>query len=466
MSHVAVVLAAGQGTRMKSELPKVLHEVAGRPMVSWVLEAVQATKPERLVVVVGHGADSVIDTLPEGVEWCIQEHRNGTGHATQIALDALGGVDGLDVLVMPGDTPLITGDALQELLDHHEERAAGVTMLTAELADPTGYGRVVRDADGVTAIVEHRDADDETRTIREINAGMYVFDGDTLAGDLASLRPENAQSELYLTDVIGVVAGRGQLVSAVVVPEEVVAGINTHEQLAQASAVARRRILSGLMLEGVSVVDPEHTYIDAGVEIAAGAVIHPGCHLSGATRVAAGAIVGPDVFAEDSVIGTGSRVWYSVLRGADVGANCDVGPYASLRPGAVLRSDAKAGTFVELKNAVVGEGAKVPHLSYMGDATVGAGANVGAGSITCNYDGYEKNVTEIGEGAFIGSSTMLVAPVTVGDGAVTGAGSVITNDVPAGDLGLERSQQRNIEGYAARRAERYRRTRSETDKEQ
>jgi bifunctional UDP-N-acetylglucosamine pyrophosphorylase/glucosamine-1-phosphate N-acetyltransferase len=368
--------------------------------------------------------------------------------------------------VLPGDTPLITGEALQDLLKHHDERSAGVTMLTAEIEDPTGYGRVVRDADGVTAIVEHRDADEETRGIREINAGMYVFDGENLAADLASLQPENAQAELYLTDVIGTVARRGQLVSAVVVEEEVVAGINTHEQLAQAAKVARRRILSQLMLDGVSVMDPERTYIDAAVEIEAGAVIYPGCHLEGATRIASGAAVGPDVFAADSVIGAGSRVWYSVLRGADVGDNCDVGPYASLRPGAVLRSDAKAGTFVELKKTVVGEGAKVPHLSYMGDATVGAGANVGAGTITCNYDGYEKNATEIGEGAFIGSSTMLVAPVSIGDRAVTGAGSVITEDVPAGDLGVERSQQRNIVGYAARRAERYRRSRSESDKEQ
>jgi bifunctional UDP-N-acetylglucosamine pyrophosphorylase/glucosamine-1-phosphate N-acetyltransferase len=434
-------------------------------MLSWVLEAVQETKPERLIVVVGHGADAVTELLPDGVEWCVQEEQRGTGHATQIALGALGDIGDHDVLVLPGDTPLITGEALTALMDHHHERAAGVTMLTAELDDPTGYGRVVRDDNGVTAIVEHRDADDATRQIREINSGMYVFDGDTLADDLGSLRPENAQAELYVTDVVGKVAGRGQLVSAVVVDEVVVAGINTHEQLADAAKAARRRILSELMSNGVSILDPERTYIDVDVLVEPGAVIYPGCHLEGTTRIAAGAVVGPDVFAEDSVIGAGSRVWYAVLRGAEVGDECEVGPYASLRPGAILRRDAKAGTFVELKKTTLGEGAKVPHLSYMGDASIGAGANIGAGTITCNYDGYEKHATEVGEGAFVGSSTMLVAPVSIGDDAVTGAGSVITEDVPAGDLGLERSQQRNIAGYAARKAERYRRSRSEGDKD-
>ncbi len=466
MSHVAVVLAAGQGTRMKSEQPKVMHRVAGRPMLSWVIDAVLATKPERLMVVVGHGAEQVTEILPEGVDWCVQEQRNGTGHATQIALSHLGDVSDMAVMVLPGDTPLVTAEALSSLLAHHQERAAGVTMLTAEVEDPTGYGRVVRDEDGVTGIVEHRDADDALRSIREINAGMYVFDGSTLASDLDTLQPENAQSELYVTDVVGKVAGRGQVVAAMVVDESLVAGINTHEQLAAASAVARGRILTALMLEGVSILDPGRTYIDAGVVVEPGAVIYPGSHLQGTSKVEAGAVVGPDVFCEDSRIGTGSRVWYAVLRGADVGPDCEVGPYASLRPGAVLRSSAKAGTFVELKKTTVEEGAKVPHLSYMGDATVGRNANVGAGTITCNYDGYEKHETVIGEGAFIGSSTMLVAPVTIGDGAVTGAGSVITDDVAAGDLAVERSEQRNVAGYAARRAERYRRSRAEGDKEQ
>jgi bifunctional UDP-N-acetylglucosamine pyrophosphorylase/glucosamine-1-phosphate N-acetyltransferase len=434
-------------------------------MLSWVLEAVESTKPERIMVVVGHGAEGVVTAMPEGVEWCVQDEQNGTGHAAQIALAALGPVSGMGVMVLPGDTPLVTGEALGALVAHHGERAAGVTMLTAVVDDPTGYGRIVRDADGVTAIVEHHDADDLTREINEINAGMYIFDGDTLAEDLAALEPENTQSELYVTDVVGKVARRGQVVAALVVEPDVVAGINTHVQLARANAVARERIIERLMLDGVSVLDPDRTYIDADVVVEPGAVIYPGCHLEGRTHVAAASVVGPDSFLENAIVGPKSRVSYSVVRNTVIGAGCEVGPYASLRNGVVLKDGAKAGTFVELKKTTVGEGSKVPHLSYMGDATIGSRSNVGAGSITCNYDGRNKHETHIGDDAFIGSSTMLVAPVDIGDGAFTGAGSVITNDVPAGDLGIERSHQRNIDGYAARRAERYRSAGAEADKE-
>lgn len=462
MSHVAVVLAAGQGTRMKSELPKVLHRVAGRPMVQWVVEAVQATAPERVIVVVGHGADAVIAALPEGVEWCVQEERRGTGHATQIALAHAGDIGSHAVMVLPGDTPLITADVLVDLVERHRRAGAGVSMLTAEIADPTGYGRVIRHDGAVRGIVEHKDADEHQRRVREINAGMYVFDGSTFVSDLAGLRAENTQAELYVTDVVAAVADRGDPIEAQVVGEELVAGINTHEQLAAANVVARRRISSQLMSDGVSVIDPGHTYVDADVAIGAGAVIYPGCHLEGATVIESGAVVGPDVFALDTRIGRGSRVWYSVLRGADIGPECEVGPYTTLRPGTVMRRSAKVGSFVEIKKSTLGEGAKVPHLSYMGDATIGANANVGAGSITCNYDGYSKHETHIGEGAFVGSDTMLVAPVTVGDGAITGAGSVITRDVEAGSLAVERNEQRSVPGYAARRAERYRGAEGET----
>jgi len=339
-------------------------------------------------------------------------------------------------------------------------------MLSAELADPSGYGRVVRSGGTVLGIVEDRDANIDQRSIREINAGMYLFCGDELAGDLASLEPDNAQGELYVTDVVGLVAGRGERVDAIVVDESVVAGINTLAQLADANRAARERMVGALMAEGVTIVDPSRTYIDATVTVERGATLYPGCHLEGSTIVSEGAVVGPDVFAVDSVIGPGARVWYSVLRGAQVGGGCDVGPYTTLRPGTILESGSKAGSFVELKNTVVEENAKVPHLSYLGDARVGRGANVGAGTITCNYDGFEKNRTDIGEGAFIGSDTMLVAPVSIGDGAVTGAGSVITEDVPAGALAIERSDQTIIAGYASRKAERYRSQRDEdADKE-
>lgn len=460
MSHVAIVLAAGQGTRMKSGIPKVLHRVAGRPMLAWVLDAVTATKPERVIVVVGHGAESVTAILPDGVEWCVQEERRGTGHATQIALEHAGDVAGRSVMVLPGDTPLITAEALGDLLHHHT--LPGAAMLAAEVEDPNGYGRVLRSGGVVTGIVEHKDASDDQRRVREINAGMYVFDGTTLPADLAALRPENAQAELYVTDVIGAVADRGEPISALVVAEHLVVGINTHEQLAEANRIARRRILTGLMVSGVSILDPDRTYVDAGVVVEPGAVIYPGCHLEGATHISAGAVVGPDVYAVDTAIGSGARAWYSVLRGADIGPDCEVGPYTTLRPGTVMRSGSKAGSFVEIKKSVLGENAKVPHLSYMGDATIGANANIGAGSITCNYDGHNKNETHIGEGAFIGSDTMLVAPVSIGDGAITGAGSVITRDVESGSLAVERSEQRSVPGYAARRAERYRGGEGET----
>lgn len=458
MSHIAIVLAAGQGTRMRSPLAKVLHAMAGRPMLDWVLASVAATGPARTVVVVGHEAEAVATTLPSGVEACLQDRRLGTGHAVSLALAGQAPLDpSTAVLVVPGDTPLVSGEALAGLLGRHRETGAAVTLLTARVADPTGYGRVVRGPGGaVESIVEDRDADEATRVVAEVNAGMYVFTAGLLIEDLAGLRPDNTQGEYYLTDVIRLHTRRGDRVEAVEAAEEEVAGVNTQAQLAAAEAVLRRRILERWMGEGVRVIDPGRVYLDHAVALAGGVTLYPGVHLEGATVVEAGAIVGPEVFAVDSRIGPGAHVWYSVLRRAEVGENAEVGPYASLRPGTVLRARAKAGTFVEMKNTEVGEGAKVPHLTYLGDAAVGERANVGAGTITCNYDGYEKHRTEIGAGAFIGSDTMLVAPVSVGEGAVTGAGSVITRDVAPGALAVERGEQKEIPGYAARRAARHR----------
>lgn len=451
MDHIAVVLAAGKGTRMRSPLPKVLHEVAGRPMLAWVLDAVAATKPSRTVVVVGYGGEQVMATLPPDVEACVQEPQGGTGHATEVALGHLGSGDE-DVVVVPGDVPLLGADTLAPLARGGDVAA---TILTATLDDPTGYGRVVRDEGGrVRAVVEQTDADQETLTIREVNVGMYRFRRADLDEALAAIGDDNAQGEKYLTDVVGWLVARGRPVEAVEVPAAETMGVNDHVQLARANAVRRRWILERWMAEGVAVSDPDTTYVDAGVELGVGVRLHPGVHLLGATRVGEGAEIGPDVYLEDSRVGEGARVWYSVLRGVEVGPEVQVGPYASLRPGTVLARGAKAGTFVEMKNTSVGEGAKVPHLSYLGDASVGDRANVGAGTITCNYDGYDKHRTEIGADAFIGSDTMLVAPVTIGEAAVTGAGSVITRDVAPGALAVERSQQREIPGYAARRAAR------------
>jgi bifunctional UDP-N-acetylglucosamine pyrophosphorylase/glucosamine-1-phosphate N-acetyltransferase len=452
--HV-VVLAAGQGKRMKSELPKVAHMASGRTLLGWVLEAVLPLRPVSLVVVVGHGADHVHPHLPAGAVAAVQEEQLGTGHATRIGLDALEEVAPDDtIMVLCGDMPLLTTDLLEQLAGRPDEIAA--RLVTSVFDDPTGYGRVMRDGRGlVIGIVEERDCDEKQRAVREINAAAYAFRGKDLIDALAGVSNQNAQGEYYLTDVIGILAGRGESLEPVEATPEEVVGINSQDQLSEARRLLQARTNQRLMESGVWMLDPDRTYIDDTVTVEPGARIYPGVHLEGGTTVGAGAQVGPDVFAVDSTIGAAATVWYSVLRGAIVGEECEVGPYASLRPGTVMERGAKVGTFVETKNTLLGEKAKAPHLSYLGDATVGARSNIGAGSITCNYDGYQKHETVIGEDVFIGSDTMLVAPVVIGDRAVTGAGSVISNDVAEGNLAVERSEQREIPGYSQRRAERH-----------
>jgi bifunctional UDP-N-acetylglucosamine pyrophosphorylase/glucosamine-1-phosphate N-acetyltransferase len=436
-------------------------------MLSWVLDAVADTKPERTVVVVGHGADEVIAMLPASVEHCVQAERLGTGHAASTALDHLGSLgSGTGVLVLPGDTPLVDGRLLSSLVDAHDNHRASVSLLSTVVEDPTGYGRIVRDGSGkVTGIVEQADADAVHSRIDEINSGMYVFDAETMRSDLAAVTPDNAQGEYYLTDLVAIATRRGDTVVALPASPDHVAGVNTHVHLATAGRALQMRIAEHWMAAGVRVIDPAAVYLDADVRIEPGAVLYPGVHLEVGTVVEAGAVVGPDVFASASTIRRGARVWYSVVRGAEIGEECEVGPYASLRPGTVLHRNAKLGTFVETKKTVVGERAKVPHLSYMGDATIGAGTNIGAGSITCNYDGFAKYETIIGDGVFIGSDTMLVAPVTIGDGAMTAAGSTITEDVEPGALGVARGRQRNVTGFVRRMADRYRGPRSGDDPE-
>lgn len=456
MSHTAVVLAAGKGTRMKSERPKVMHAVAGRTMLSWVIDAVQATNPARVVVVVGHEAEQVIESLPSGVEHCIQAEQHGTGHAVSVALDHLGDVGG-EVVVLPGDTPLIDDAALRQLIETHQTEGNATTLLSAVVDDPFGYGRIVRgDGGRVVAIVEQSDADAATRAIREINAGMYVFDAGELIEDIGALEAANAQGEYYLTDVVAAVVARGHTAGAVAVDPVSVMGVNTHRHLAAAATLRRERINGDLMESGVHMEDPSTVYIDHGVVVQPGASIRPNVHLTSGTVVESGAVVGPDVSADASFIGAGARVWYAVLRGARVGAEAEVGPYVSLRPDADLREGSKAGTFVEIKKSIVGSGAKVPHLSYIGDATIGARSNIGAGTITVNYNGFEKFKTEIGEDVKIGSDTMLVAPVVVGDRAMTAAGSVITDDVESDAMAFGRARQVNKPGLAARLWARYR----------
>jgi len=449
MAVKSVVLAAGAGTRMKSTRPKVIHDLAGLPLLRWVLDAIASIDLDEVVVVVGHRAEEVEKILPEGVVSRLQDRQLGTGHAVQAGLTGME-IGGHSILVLPGDMPLLTESTISELLSVHQASAAAATVLTAEIKN-SDFGRILRNDGGdLVQIVEARDADPDQAAVQEVNGGVYVFDGSLLEAALDDLTTENSQGEYYLTDVIGILARSGHRLGTVTTDSVELTGVNSHQQLAAAADLVRRRINDKWMSEGVWMQDPERTYIGARVRLAPGVRLFPDVHLEGTTEVGEDSQLGPDVYALDTRIGAGSRVWYSVMRGSSVGDGAEVGPYASLRPGSVLEARSKLGTFVETKNTRLGEGAKVPHLAYMGDADIGAGANVGAGSITCNYDGVSKYPTKIGEGAFIGSDTMLVAPVTVGDDAFTGAGSVITHDVSPGALAVERSEQKEIRGYSAR----------------
>jgi bifunctional UDP-N-acetylglucosamine pyrophosphorylase/glucosamine-1-phosphate N-acetyltransferase len=446
-----IILAAGEGKRMKSELPKVAHLAAGRPLVDHVIRSAATLQPASTVVVVGHRADHVRAILPDEVFDALQSEQLGTGHAAQIGLDSLGAIDPEDVvIVLYGDTPLLTPQLLSQLANLDDAESA--RLISAHLDDPTGYGRVVRDDGGrVTGIVEDRDCTPDQLEIDEINAGIYAVRASRLLHALKQVTNDNAQGEYYLTDVVGILVAEGDTLTVVEASSQEVMGINSQDQLAEARKELRRRINTKLMETGVEIVDSDHTYIDETVQVGPGARIYPGTHLEGSTIVGAGSQVGPDVFAVDSTIGENATVWYAVLRSSEVGDECVVGPYASLRPGSVLKKGSKVGTFVETKNTTLGEGAKAPHQSYLGDATVGPRTNIGAGVITVNYDGVKKSKTDIGEDAFVGSDTMLVAPVRIGDRATTGAGSVITKDVSDDALAVERSDQKEIPGYSRRR---------------
>ncbi|MDT0437939.1 MULTISPECIES: bifunctional UDP-N-acetylglucosamine diphosphorylase/glucosamine-1-phosphate N-acetyltransferase GlmU [Streptomyces] len=452
-----VVLAAGEGTRMKSATPKVLHELCGRSLVGHVLAAARELEPQHLVVVVGHAREQVSAHLA-GVDpdarTAVQAEQNGTGHAVRMGLEELGGgVDGT-VVVVCGDTPLLTGATLRALAETHTGDGNAVTVLTAEVPDATGYGRIVRDGTtgAVTGIVEHKDATEAQRAIREINSGVFAFDGQLLADALKKVRTDNSQGEEYLTDVLGILREAGHRVGASVAGDhQEIAGINNRVQLAQARRVLNDRLLRDAMLAGVTVVDPATTWVDVTVTFERDVLVHPGVQLQGATHLAEGAEVGPNSRLRDTRVGAGARVDNTVADGAQVGPGATVGPYAYLRPGTRLGPRSKVGTYVETKNASVGEGTKVPHLSYVGDATIGEFTNIGAASVFVNYDGQDKHHTTVGSHCRTGSDNMFVAPVTIGDGSYTAAGSVITKDVPPGSLAVARGQQRNIEGWVARK---------------
>jgi bifunctional UDP-N-acetylglucosamine pyrophosphorylase/glucosamine-1-phosphate N-acetyltransferase len=451
-----VVLAAGEGKRMRSALPKVLHEIGGATLLGHAVTAVAALAPEHLTVVVGHGREQVCaevatlgDRLARPVTSAVQAEQLGTGHAVRCGLDVLpSGLTG-PVLVTYGDVPLLEPATLAGLLAEHEAAGAAVTLLTAELAEPTGYGRVVRDAHGaVLGIVEHADATAEQRAIGEVNSGVYAFDAAFLAAGLASLGRANSQGELYLTDLVAAAVDAGRPVRAVPCPDTwQTQGVNDRIQLAEVRAELNRRVLRRWMLEGVTVVDPATTWVDVGVQLGPDVVLHPGTQLHGATAVHEGARVGPDTTLTDCIVGAGAAVVRTHGSSSEIGPGASVGPFAYLRPGARLGARGKIGTFVEVKNADIGAGSKVPHLSYVGDATIGEESNIGAASVFVNYDGVRKHRTVVGSHVRTGSDTMFIAPLHVGDGAYTGAGTVLRQDVPAGALAVSAGSQRIIEGW-------------------
>ena len=453
--RVAVVLAAGKGMRMRSELPKVLHRAGGRPLVAWVIDAARAAGCDEILVVVGHGADAVRETVSreaggEGIGWVLQADQRGTGHALAQAAPHVSSEATL--LVLAGDVPLIRPETLDELAAAAEGHWGSLAV--ADLPDPGSLGRVIARDDGtLDRIVEARDASREELAVTTINAGLYALPAPEVFEVLSRVSTDNSQGELYLTDAPGLaVADGGRVALHVLADPEEALGVNTRGELARAHRALVDRHLGRLTDAGVSVLEPGRTTLDAAVRVGVDTVVHPGVALLGATTVGERCVLHQGAWLRDSTLGDEVVVEpYSVLDGVRVGDGCRVGPFARLRPGSELAAGARVGNFVELKNARLGEGAKANHLAYVGDADVGERANVGAGVVTCNYDGTDKHRTRVGRGAFVGSDTMLIAPVAVGDGATTAAGSVITQDVPDGALGIGRTRQRNVAGWADRR---------------
>jgi bifunctional UDP-N-acetylglucosamine pyrophosphorylase/glucosamine-1-phosphate N-acetyltransferase len=449
-----ILLAAGEGTRMKSATPKVLHSVAGRSLLGHVVYAVSQLNPSEVRIVVGSGREAVeahITQIAPKATTVFQEQRNGTGHAAQLAL--AGSTPNGTVLILAGDTPMLTGDSLAQFVAAHAAGNFAASVLTAEHPEPTGYGRIIRDGnDELLRIVEEKDATEDEKFIFEINSGVYAFDGKKLAASIGKLTNANAQGELYLTDVIGILKSAGESVAAIMIDDFTeTLGVNDRVQLAESAAMLRDRINEHWMREGVTIIDPTTTWIDSTVEISNDVTIHPGTSLFGSTKVATGAVIGPRTTLSDCVVKEGASVLESIATQTVIGEGATVGPFTYLRAGTQLGDAAKAGAFVEIKNTTIGTGSKVPHLSYVGDATIGEGSNIGAATIFVNYDGVEKHHTTVGNHVRIGSDTMLVAPVNIGDGAYTAAGSVISEDVPAGALGIGRAIQKNVIGWVMRK---------------
>jgi bifunctional UDP-N-acetylglucosamine pyrophosphorylase/glucosamine-1-phosphate N-acetyltransferase len=455
-----LVLAAGPGTRMRSDTPKVLHTIGGRSMLSHLLHAVAKVAPQHLAVVLGHDHQRIAplvaewaDSLGLPIDVALQDRPLGTGHAVRCGLSALPDDYAGTVVVTSGDTPLLDSDTLADLIATHSAVSAAVTVLTTTVSDPSGYGRILRTQDNeVMAIVEHADATPSQREIREVNAGVYAFDTAALRSALNRLSSNNAQQELYLTDVVAILRGDGRAIHARHVDDSaLVAGVNNRVQLAQLGAELNRRIVAAHQMAGVTVIDPASTWIDVDVTIGRDTVIHPGTQLLARTRVGANCVIGPDTTLADVAVGDGASVVRTHGTSSSIGAGATVGPYTYLRPGTELGDDGKLGTFVETKNSTIGAGTKVPHLTYVGDADIGEHSNIGASSVFVNYDGTSKSRTTIGSHVRTGSDTMFVAPVKVGDGAYTGAGTVLRDDVPPGALAVSAGPQRNIEGWVQRK---------------
>ncbi|MGB3894452.1 MAG: bifunctional UDP-N-acetylglucosamine diphosphorylase/glucosamine-1-phosphate N-acetyltransferase GlmU [Mycolicibacter sinensis] len=457
VESAVLVLAAGAGTRMVSDTPKVLHTLGGRSMLSHCLRAAAGINPRHLVVVLGHAHERIADPVAElaqalgcRIDIALQDQQLGTGHAVLCGLSALPEDFAGTVVVTSADIPLLDTATLATLVDTHHSARAAVTVLTTTMADPTGYGRILRNPDGggVTAIVEQSDATESEREIREVNAGVYAFDITPLRSALGRLRSDNAQHELYLTDVIGIVRGDGQAVHARHVDDAaLVAGVNDRVQLAAVAAELNRRLIAAHQRAGVTIVDPATTWIDVEVTIGRDTTVAPGTQLLGSTGIGAHCEIGPDTTLTDVTVGDGASVSRSHAASSSIGAGATVGPFSYLRPGTALGSDAKLGAFVETKNSTIGTGTKVPHLTYVGDADIGEHSNIGASSVFVNYDGQNKRRTTVGSHVRTGSDTMFVAPVSIGDGAYTGAGTVVRDDVPPGALAVSAGPQRNIENW-------------------
>lgn len=449
-----IVLAAGGGSRMKSSQSKLLHQISGKTMLHYAVSAGAALDPGHLVVVVGKYREEVVAELGQlstSVTTALQEEQLGTGHAVLCGLAELGDLTG-EVVVTYGDVPLLTGDTLRQLVAVHRASRNCATVLTAHVEDPTGYGRIVRDGDRVTGIVEHRDATDEQKSIHEINSGIYVFDAESLRAGLAELGTDNAQGEQYLTDVLESAHQRGDRVGALVTDDIwQTEGVNDRIQLARITAEMNRRILDTWMLAGVTIMDPGSTFIDVDVDLERDTLLMPGTILQGATTIGHGATIGPDTSLMNVEVGAGAEVVRTHGSFAIIGEGAHVGPFSYLRPGTQLGRDGKIGAFVETKNAVIGEGSKVPHLAYCGDAILDDGVNIGAGTIFANYDGLNKSTTHVGKDAFVGSNSVLVAPVDIAPGGFVAAGSAVTQDVPAGGLAIARGRQHIVEGWVTKR---------------